>query len=432
MKNFIILAISCLFPVLLLAQESENKVRVEISGFVRNDVIYNTRQVVSARSESQFLLAPAPVVLDENGQDINDSPNFNIIGFNSRLRVKAWGPDALGAKTSGMIEGDFFGTNGTTKFNFRLRHAFVTLDWGSAKLLAGQFWHPDFVTSCYPATVSFGAGVPFNPFARVPQLRFTYNISKSLSVFAAIMSQGHFIGKSPAQSAQNAAIPESHIQLAYKTEAFLFGLGFNYQVLKPALSNSITTPTQSTTIYKTDEKVSSYSVLAFMKFKTKPITVKLYGIYGQNDDNLVMMGGYAELQSSYLTPEQIEIGHISYTPYNVLTGWLDLHTNGAKTQFGLFAAISQNLGADKKVDIASFTGRWGNVNRMMRISPRCTYMTGKIKLGLEVEYSIAEYAQGNPSGTTQEEIMGINDKGKVTSYKSADNLKFLASVSYIF
>ena len=44
---------------------------------------------------------------------------------------------------------------------------------------------------------------------------------------------------------------------------------------------------------------------------------------------------------------------------------------------GIFAGYSENLGAPKKVDINSYTGRWGHVKDMMRFSPRLVFTSAK-------------------------------------------------------
>jgi hypothetical protein len=437
MKKVYTFIIAICLPILMLAQDEEKKFTIDFSGFIRNDVVFNTRQVVSARAEGQFFLAPSPIVLDANDVDINANPNFNIIGINSRFRVKMTGPKTFGAKTSGMIEGDFFGTSGTTKFNFRLRHAFVNLDWGTSKLLVGQYWHPSFVTGCFPGTVSFGAGVPFNPLSRVGQLRYTYNFSEKFSAFAAVLGRGHFGGPSTTAAYQNAGIPEVSAQIQYKTDKFLIGAGVDYQLLKPSLTTTgIDTGGAPITLIS-DATISSVSFVGFMKLTTKPITFKLYGMYGQNNDNLVMMGGYATVYDTTYTLEQMQEGYVEYTPYNNLSAWVDIHTNGKKTQFGLFAGYSQNLGAAKEVDYSTYTGRWGNVNSMMRVAPRVVFISGKSKLGFEIEYSMIDYAAQKmlTDGVTADpdaDVGGIDMLGKVTNFETADNLKVLLSYTFSF
>jgi hypothetical protein len=124
------------------------------------------------------------------------------------------GPDAFGAKTKGFIEGEFFGPNlnGVTQAGdlygmngFRLRHAFVKLSWTNTDLQIGQYWHPMFVTGCFPGTISFNTGAPFQPFSRNPQVRLTHKIG-NVSIIGAVMSQTDF--KNKTASLQQAGLPE--------------------------------------------------------------------------------------------------------------------------------------------------------------------------------------------------------------------------------
>ena len=156
----------------LFAQEDEEekKFGITFKGFVKNDFILDSRQVVSAR-DGHFLLYPANEVLDADGNDINGRASFNYLAIQSRLSGHISGPDAFGAKTSGLIEGAFFGQIEDNINSFRLRHAFIKLNWPKTEILLGQYWHHFFVTGCYPGTVSFNTGVPFQFFSRNPQIR---------------------------------------------------------------------------------------------------------------------------------------------------------------------------------------------------------------------------------------------------------------------
>ena len=428
MKKILFLITVIVLPVLMMAQETEKpKFGIKFSGFVRNDVIYNTRQVVAARGENDFVLAPDAVLLDADGNDINSVPNYNIISFTTRLRGKITGPDAFGAKTSGLIETDFLGSTGASKFDLRLRHAIVKLDWKKGHLLMGQYWHPMFVTDCFPKTVSFGAGITFNPFARNPQIRYTYNLTENFSVAAAILSQGQYRSKGDHYSQQNSAIPETNIHIQYKSDFITVGAQFDYQVLKPRIVTDSN--------YTTNTTVSSMSYLAYMKLNLKPITVKMYGIYGQSNDNMVMMGGYA-IKDRVYTLEQNKKNYVEYVPYNTVSGWLDLETTGKKVQYGLFFGYSQNMGAADSVITSSYTGRWGNVNTLMRVAPRVVIKSNNLKVGIEVEYSTADYAEqkvdANGVAVVGSDAGGISKYGKVTNFTTADNVKLIISVAYIY
>lgn len=427
MKKILLVLIVSL-PIFLLAQETEKpKFGLKFSGFLRNDVVFNTRQVVSARGENQFVLAPKPIVEDRDGEDINAASNLSIIGIAARLRAKISGPDAFGAKTSGLIEGDFFGRDAATKFAFRLRHAFVKLDWDKTQLLVGQYWHPSFATDCYPGTVSFSSGVPFNPLSRNPQIRLTRKLTSNLSIFAVAMGQGHFKSKEVSyinskgvlafhsNPRQNSSMPEMHLQVQFRNEMLAAGIGADYQVLRPRL--------QTDALYVTSETIGALSFMAYAKLSLKPLTVKWYGSYGQCNDNMVMMGGYAITEQTY-SQEQLDKNFVEYTAYDNLSTWIDFETTGKTFKYGLFAGYAQNLGAAKEVRSSSYVGRWGNVNSMYRIAPRVTYAVNKFKLGFEVEYSAVDYADGSENG--------IDAFGKVTNFQTADNIKVMCSVAYMF
>jgi len=133
MKKYLIIALALFSAAAVTAQETEDsKFGIKFSGFVKNDFFWDSRQTVAAR-EGHFLLWPTPVNLDEQGIDINKQTNFNFLAIQSRLIGKITGPDALGAKTSGLIEGDFFAQANDNVNLFRLRHAYVKLNWESGR-----------------------------------------------------------------------------------------------------------------------------------------------------------------------------------------------------------------------------------------------------------------------------------------------------------
>ena len=128
------------------------------------------------------------------------------------------GPDALGAKTSGLIEGEFFGTADGDTNGFRLRHAIIKLNWKGTELMVGQFWHAMFITDCFPDVVSFNTGAPFQPFARAPQIRLTRAFGR-LSIIATALSQRDFASSGPEGTSsvyiRNAAMPEFNLKAQY-------------------------------------------------------------------------------------------------------------------------------------------------------------------------------------------------------------------------
>ena len=402
-KYLLTLAIILLIFPALVMNAQEKKVTTKFYGFVRNDMMYNTRQMTSARGENQFTLLPTPVVENEDGDDINAVGNLNMIGINSRLGVKIKGFDAFGATTSGKLEGDFFGTSGDTKFNFRLRHAFVKLDWGKYNLVVGQTWHGTFIPECFPGTITFGAGAPFNPLSRPAQVRLNL-ISGDLTLSAMLMGQGHFKSKGDPNSLKNSGMPEINLQAKFKKGSMIAGAGFDYQVLRPDITS--------------EETVNSTSIFAYLKAKTDQLTFKFHGMLGQNNDNMVMIGGYA------VSDIDAETGEFSYTPYKTLSAWTDIHTNNDTINYGCFIGYTENLGAVDDIK-GAFTGRWANVQSMMKISPRVTYKSGNTTFGVEIEYFSVNYA--DPT-----EVDYIDEKGVIEDVEAANNIKFLLMLKYAF
>jgi len=246
MKRHLIILLALLTTGILTAQEKdESPFGIKLSGFVKNDFFWDTRQTVAAR-EGHFLLWPSPVELDNNGNDLNGKSSFNFLAIQSRLSIGISGPDAFGAKTSGLIEGDFFAQANDNVNLIRLRHAIVKLNWEHLEIMAGQYWNPLFVTSCFPGTVSFNTGTPLQSFARNPQLRLTYQ-SGGFSLLAAALSQRDFsnVGAQGATSSylRNSAIPDMHFQVHFGTDNeeganILAGASGAYKTSVPRLTST--------------------------------------------------------------------------------------------------------------------------------------------------------------------------------------------------
>ena len=88
---------------------NENVPDIKLSGFIKTDFFFDSRQVATFR-EGHFLLYPLNESLDANGEDLNSHSSFNALSIQSRVTAKFTGPLVLGAKSGGMLEGEFFGT----------------------------------------------------------------------------------------------------------------------------------------------------------------------------------------------------------------------------------------------------------------------------------------------------------------------------------
>ncbi|OQX77954.1 MAG: hypothetical protein B6D64_07485 [Bacteroidetes bacterium 4484_276] len=397
---------------MLQAQESP-KFGVKFSGFVKTDIFWDSRQTVSVR-EGHFLLYPKNESLDINGEDINDKSNFNMLSIQTRLRALATGPDVLGAKTSAFVEGAFFGAINSDVNTFRLRHAFVKLAWTKTQLLVGQYWHPMFNTKCYPGTVSFNTGAPFQPFSRNPQIRLTRKMG-DFNLALTALSQRDFASFGPGGAnsvyLRNTGYPAFNLRFEYNkinkdngTE-FLIGISTNYKALTPRL---VTTEN-----YKTSNTANSASFTGFIKYKNKKITVKANGFYGGDAFNLTMLGGYGVTTLSDTSGILEEYSCVRNASF-----WTDFHTNGKKWQFGLFAGYSKNLGSDNDI-VGTNYSRGSNIDHLYRISPRVIFNAGKFRIAPEIEYTVAAYGSTQANGTVEDA-------------KEIGNVRVLLGVYYFF
>ncbi len=408
-KNmFYILMISTIISLTYASypqEKDKSEFGITFNGYVRTDFFYDTRQTVSLR-EGHFLLYPANELLDKNGEDVNAKINFNLLSIQTRLTGKITGPEFLGAKTSGTIEAEFFGTSETDVNGFRLRHAFVNMKWASTSLLVGQTWHPLFIADMFPNVVSFNTGVPFLPFARCPQVKLTQSLG-SVNLIAVVAGQRDFTSNGPSGFSssylRNSGLPDLHFQLQYKSDNLLFGAGVDYKILQPRV---VTIKN-----IKTDETIGGLTSIAYLKIKASPVTFSLQGIYGQNATDLMMLGGYAVKAIDSTT------GKEEYTNLNSYSIWSEIYF-GNELQFGLFGGYTKNLGSSDNIVGAPYT-RVSNIDNIMRIAPRVQLTSGSTRFALELEYTSAGY------GT-------LDKNGKVTNPKNINNVRTLLAVNYYF
>lgn len=432
MKIYII-AILFIFSYVINAQEKkeESKFGITLSGFVKTDMFYDSRQTVSIR-EGHFLLYPDNVSLDADKKDINAKSGFNILSIQSRLKVTATGPEVIGAKPTGVIEADFFG-NENSNFSdvngFRLRHAFVKLNWESTELLAGQYWHPMFIAESFPGTLSFNTGSPFQPFSRNPQIRLTKTFGR-LKLTACVFTQRDFTSIGPeytfsnnkyisistasSKYLRNSGIPDLHFQMQYKQDSskFLVGAGVDYKIITPEL---YTINNSATNKYASDKTLGSLSAIGFANIKLKPLTIKLEGVYAQNAYDLVMIGGYGVKDIT-----DTATGKKEFTNINTVSFWTDIQTNGQMVQFGLFCGYTKNMGSKDSIK-STIYARGSNIDYVYRVSPRVVYIAGKLTFGLEGEYTFVMYGKANGDNI-----------GRVTNGNAISNTRALLAIIYSF
>lgn len=397
-----------LLPVVAMGQSGYG---IKWSGYVKNDLFYDTRQVTGAR-EGHVLLYPKSELPDSNGTDINASPSLGIMAIQTRLHADFSGPEVMGASFTGAIEAEFFGISENDINGVRLRHAYGKLVWPKSELLVGQFWHPFFPVSAAPNTVSFNTGIAFIPFSRNPQIKYTQKLGP-VRLSGAILAERDMVSAGPGtvkmstEYQRNAAMPIGTLMLDLVGDSgrIVFGMGSEYHELRPSLVTGLG--------FETDERVRSLSHTVYFKLERKSFSWKVQGALYSNAAHFTTFGGYAAYEIDSATMAR------KYTPTRTAAGWTDLQFNLGRFSIGALAGYAKNLGANKELLAGSYFSRDEKIDYVYRLSPRLTYKVEKLILGLELEYTAAAY--------------GVNDnKGKVDNAKEVGNLRTLLAATFSF
>ena len=403
-------------------KKEDPKFDTNFSGYVKTDLYYDSRQIVNLR-EDFFLLYPENQKSDKNGKDIYAKDHSGILSIQSRLTWKVTGPDILKAKPSAMIEADFFGNENANFVDingFRLRHAMIKLNWQTTELLVGQYWHPLFVTECFPDVVSFNTGAPFQPFSRSPQIRLSQTLQK-LKLAITVAEQRDFLSTGPDGAnhkyLSNGLIPDMNLNLQYshlwnEKNEIMIGTGIEYKQLVPRLysQTDINLKDGNDSIYYTGkDKVKSAAISVYAKLKLKPITFKAYAIYGSNMFDHVMLGGYAVTSMNISNDMSYE-----YSPVRNMSFWTEISTNG-KNQAGLFAGYTKNLGTEND-NTGVYYSRGSNINYVFRVAPRIVFNMGKLRISTELEYTSAQYGKADTKGVVNTNLTTVSNFRVLTAF----------------
>ena len=398
MKRKISMVFALLIGVVFFSygQSDDKKVSVKFSGFVKVDYMFDSRQTVNAR-EGHFLLFPAAEKFVD-GEDVNDQINFNILAVQTRLRTKFTGPDFFGMKTSGMVEGAFFGHTNSDINGFRLRHAFVKLSNDNIDIYMGQYWHPMFVTAVFPGTYSFNTGVPFQPFSRNPQLRIE---TKGKVKFIGVMfSERDFASRGPigitSKYVRDAGIPQLHAQIQFGDKSHLLGgFGINMKTMRPVLG---------------EDNITNMAYIGYFRTKLGNVTWKGEATYGENMSDLLSIGAIGEM------------GNGDFTASKTTSLWTEFSGDiSESTEWGLFGGYTENGGFQDAVT-GNMYGLGTTISNAYRVSPRIGWKSGNMKIGVEGEYTSALYGS-----------LGADKKSIVTDgVDNVSNIRLSVSAIYNF
>ena len=393
---------------------------LKIYGHVRTDIFYNSR----ANTESVdglFYSYPKDEVLDPNGNDINGSSSSNMYAVYSRMGFDFAGPMIANAKTSAKIEFDFRGNGNDNLSALRLRHAYFNFDWGKSKVLVGQTSHP-FFGDVSPQILNLNTGSPFQPFGRAPQIRYRYN-SGALQLQAAALWQSQFksygpvfddngVEKTPTRNQnphKNSNIPEIALGIDCKADGWIAGVGIDLLSIAPRTVSI----GESGNKYKVDERLTTVSYEAHVKYTGKNLMIAAKSTLGSNFTHTSMLGGYAVKSIDSKTGEK------KYTPFRNSSTWLNI-VYGKKWKPGIFLGYIKNLGtADDMMTGEKVYGTGTNIDKLVNGTFELTYNVPHWKIGVEYTYTAAWYGKNKQDG-------------KVADTHRVGNNRLVLSATYSF
>lgn len=151
---------------------SKGGAEVNLYGYIRADASYQAKGASTMYNNISGV--PLENTPEESAQKDQLHSTVNVTRFGLNFKT----PTAAG-EVGGKLEMDFFG--GTTRDQFRIRHAYITLD----QWLIGQTWSTFIAPEYYPETVDAGTFVG-SALLRSPMLRYSDNLSAKTSFAVAI------------------------------------------------------------------------------------------------------------------------------------------------------------------------------------------------------------------------------------------------------
>lgn len=400
-------------------------------GFIRNYFTYDSRESISGTGDL-FNYIPKDQKLNEAGEDLNAQSSFRFLALTSRVGVDVSGYYIGNVHMGAKVEADFYsglskattgnGLPSTTSVTgtaaMRLRQAYATVTWkdlpmsGDAKasvgLKIGQAWHP--MGADHPQVFSLEVGAPFGPFSRTPLVQMDANLGDNWTITGAAIWQQQYTSSGPSGTVADymkySCVPEMYAGVTYKNGGFLGRVGVDVLSIKPRVQGK---NSQGVTV-KVSDRITTASPFLYLQYTHKLFTAKAKTIYASAGEHIGIMSGYAKV-------DEYDDGSWDYAPLRNTASWLCL-SYGKKWQGVLFLGYTKNLGLSDGVsadpvqsgNIYFSKNGSANLNQVYRINPEIVYNFGKLTVGLEYQYTAAQY------GDT------FNNKGLAT-----ENLRWVAN-----
>ena len=404
--------------------EEQHRPRLQLYGFVRNYMCYDSRRCYSTLGE-MFNIMPMDEALNGDGtEDLNAVHEFTFVSFTSRVGLDIAGPRIWNAASSAKIEADFcgFGANNTM---LRIRQAYVRLEWQRVSVTCGQTWHPMSIL-VMPSVSGLATGAPFAPFNRSPQLNVEAGLGGQWLLTAAAIYQFPNASTGPDGITYHysrwSGYPELYVGIRRVGRHLTAGVGADllsimprrYSMIQREVTESDGTVSMQEVAVRADDHVTGISAEAFADYRYGKFNIKGKVIYGENTAHLTMVSGFGATAYDPTT------GSYDYAPIRSVTMWLNA-TYGTRLRVGIMGGLMQNLGAAR--DFISTDDFWmrgaKNVDYIYRISPSLTYTVKNLTLSLETDYTVAGYGD-------------VAIDGRSHAQRNVGNLRVCTMVKYSF
>ena len=168
----------------------------------------------------------------------------------------------------------------------------------------------------------------------------------------------------------------------------------NYKTAKPALGG---------------DDITSTAFIAYARAKMGGITFKAEGVYGQNMSDILQISGFGENANG------------DFVNNNTLSAWIEFSGYVSEVmEWGLFAGYTENGGFGETIAYTNgFLG--SSVVSAYRVAPRFGWKSGKTKLGIEGEYTVAQYGAIDANGNMD-----------ITGVSPVNNFRLLLTAIYKF
>lgn len=409
-RLYTLLLATLLIPTLTMAADDGKEPLLDIYGFVRADLFYNSRASVAAFNEI-FYLYPMDIELDALGNDLNEGSNSGMFAFISRAGLDLKGQKIGSATVTAKIEVDF---GGYSSYNMllRLRHAYFNLAWDKGhSIILGQTWHPLFGT-VMPYMNNVSTGAPYQPFARSPQVRYTYKTGK-FELLAAALCQLQYNSAGPNgysnEYAIDSSIPEIYIGGDFRTGNIQIGGGVNILTLTPRTQSEVNGLT-----YNVDESMTAISGEAHFRYTKNLLNIGVKSVFASAMEHMALLGGYGVTGISGVNETY------SYTPLHNSTSWINI-TYGKKWRPSLFVGYTKNLGSTKPLESTSLVyGRGVDIDQLLGANLGINYNISSLSFGLEYSATTAWYGDLNLSN------------GRVSNTHAVTGNRVVGTATYLF